>query len=160
MSSFINDERGISEEFTSLPALMIVMVGFSLFFALIVGVYHVHDERMKSIDKYEEANFVLEKLTSSGGILEKEGIIKSGGVIDKTKFAESTDNFESIIKESGIIGIGFGLKLEYEGCGAPLKWTNIPSDKNIVSASKQLPVYINAAQTVPGVLTVMTWGGE
>jgi len=157
MLSFINDKRGISEEFTSLPALTVVMIGFAIFLVLITGVYHSYNEEVKTIDKYEAANFVLEKITSSNGILEKKEVLKPGGIIDETKFVESMENYEEIIKESGVVGVEFGLKLEYEGNNGEIEWKNIPSSKDVVAASKRVSVSLNEAQTVPGVLTVMVW---
>ncbi|MDD5779101.1 MAG: hypothetical protein PHU95_06605 [Candidatus Thermoplasmatota archaeon] len=82
MCSFISDESGISEEFTSLPALAVVLIGFGLFFALVGGAYHVHTEKLERADGYRAANFVLQKLTTSNGGLAEEGILMPGGMID------------------------------------------------------------------------------
>jgi len=160
--SLVGDKRGVSEEFTSLPALTVVLIGFALFFALIAGVYYSYNERVESVDKYESANFVLEKLTMTDGALADAGVIRAGGIIDKAKFDNMGSLAENeIIKESGVVGVKFGLKLEYidpaSGYEKTLEWQNIPSGGNIVVASKQVAVYLNEAQTVPGVLSVMVW---
>ncbi len=158
--SFIKDERGISEEFTSLPALTVVMIGFAIFFVLIANVYSAYNERVESIDKHEASNFVLEKIMSADGYLAKEGIVREGGIIDASKFNETKGDekrISEIIEKSGIKGIEFGLKLKYEGCKEQLEWCNIPSSKDTAAASKQVAVYINEAKTVPGVLTVLVW---
>ena len=159
MSSFINDERGISEEFTSLPALTVVMIGFGLFIALIAGAYYSYNDRIESIDKYEAANFVLEKMTIT---LREEKIIREGEIIDKIQFKKSVHNYKAIVEKSGIVGINFGLKLSYEENGGihSIEWDNIPSDKDVVAVSKQVAVYLNEAETVPGILTVFVWGEE
>jgi len=162
--SLIKDKRGVSEEFTSLPALAVVMIGFALFFALIAGVYYSYSERVGSVDKYEAANFILEKLTGTDSSLAERGIIMGGGVIDKMKFENNMGypDENEIIKESDIVGVKFGLKLEYidpnSGYEKTLEWQNIPSGRDIVVASKQVAVYLNEAQTVPGVLSVIVWG--
>jgi len=162
---FINDRRGVSEEFTSLPALMVVMIGFALFFAMMAGVYYQHNERVKSLDKYEAANFVLEKLTSANGLLAEKGIIMEGGVINAVKFneiRENEDKIEKIIEESGIIGLKFGLKLTYweKDNVEEKEWVNIPSNADKVAASKQVAVYLNDAEIVPGLLTVIVWRAD
>ncbi|MCD6448339.1 MAG: hypothetical protein J7L58_04770 [Thermoplasmata archaeon] len=164
LSSFINDNKGISEEFTSLPALAVVMIGFALFFAMIAGVYYQHNERVKSLDKYEMANFILEKLTSANGLLAEKGIIV-GGTIDKKKFegvGNSQDNIEAIIEESRIVGKEFGFKLVYweEDGVQTIEWTNIPGDVDKVAASKQVAVRLNDAEIVLGVLTIIVWGAD
>ena len=156
---FIRDEKGISEEFTSLPALTVVMMGFAIFFVLFANVYFSYNERIENIDKYEIANFVLEKIMSADGALAKNGIVR-GGVIDVVKFREMRNNekaISEIMKKSGIKGIEFGLKLKYNDGKEVIKWCNVPSNKDIFAASKQVPVYLNDVQTVPGVLTVVVW---
>ncbi len=159
---FINDRKGISEEFTSLPALAVVMIGFALFFTMMAGVYYQHNERVKSLDNYETANFVLEKLTSTNGLLAEKGIIV-GGVIDKEKFeidGSKQHVIKTMIEESGIVGIEFGFKLVYWEKGEkqpPIEWTNIPDNVDKAAASKQVAVRLNDAEIVPGVLTVIIW---
>ncbi len=163
LSSFINDKRGVSEEFTSLPALVVVMIGFAIFFAMTAGVYYHHNERVKGIDKYEVANFVLEKLVSPDGVLAERGLILEGGIVNKVKFDEIGKNpteIEKIIEESNLMGLNFGLKLVFwkEESMYRTEWINIPDDSNKVAASKQVSVYLNDAEVVPGVLTVVVWG--
>ena len=154
--SLVNDKRGVSEEFTSLPALTVVMIGFALFFALIAGVYHSYNERVESVDKYEAANFVLEKLTMTDGALADAGVTSEGGVIDAAKFGDLEGRGDKIKEGCGITGVEYGLKLEWEGHMIPCWLDN--EGGNAVAASEQVAVYLNEAQTVPGVLTVIVWG--
>jgi len=157
---FLRDKRGISEEFTSLPALMVVMIGFAIFFALVAGVYHAYNERMEAVDKYEIANFVLEKLTMADGSLCEKGIIMPGGVINISKLSSLTvDDMVDIRASSGIVGVKFGFKLEVSA-----KYYDGPVEKGIgngqrsfIAVSREVPVYLNDAQTVPGIFTVMVW---
>lgn len=158
MSSFIKDERGISEEFTSLPALVVVMIGFALFFALIGGVYYSYNEKVSRVDKYETANFVLEKITSVEGSLAKAGVLKEGGVVDNETFNSLTgEDMTEIIEKSDVVGVEFGLRLNHEKMSGDIETPNIASAKDRVAASKEIPVYLNAAETVPGELTVIVW---
>lgn len=159
MSSFIRDKRGISEEFTSLPTLVVVMIGFALFFALIGGVYYSYSERVNSVDKYERANFVLEKISSIDGSLVKEGVLTEGGVVDNESFDALTNGGEidEINEKSGVVGVEFGLRLDHAKLESAMETPNIPSGKDRVAASKEVPVYLNAAETVPGKLTVIVW---
>lgn len=153
---FVSDERGVAEEFTSLPALVVVMIGFGLFFALIAGVYYSYNERVESINKYGTADFVLERLTSEGGILHEKDVIKESGKIDVNEFHRLDNlNQEMVNKKSGLVGVEYGLKLRYKK--ESLKEINcwLYGDEEVVAASKQVSVYLNEAETVPGILTVV-----
>jgi len=158
---FLRDKRGISEEFTSLPALMVVMIGFAIFFALIAGVYHAYNERMEAVDKYEAANFVLEKLMAADGPLGEKGVIMLGGVIDLSKLSNLTTNDMVDIRESsGIVGVKFGFKLEVSAkSGGTVEKGIVNRQRGFIAVSREVPVYLNDAQTVPGIFTVMVWKG-
>jgi len=161
MLSFIKDERGISEEFVSLPALAVVVTGFAIFFIMIAGVYHSYNQEMKSVDEYQTASFILEKITTSDGALVKEGIMMEGGVINLINFERINEkSMDEIVKECGIKGKKFALKLELEKKYDKLKNSLIKGvlpDKEYITVSKRVIVYLNEAKKVPGVLSVMVW---
>ncbi len=160
--SFIKDKRGVSEEFTSLPALAIVMAGFAVFLSLMAGVYYSYNENAEMVDKYGIANFVLEEMTMDGSILGDMGVIMAGGIFNLPKFINLTsDDIADISNESGMTGINFSFKLEVK-----LKGNNFDNviekgtggkNKNAIAASKEVPVYLNDAQVVPGTFTVIVW---
>jgi len=62
---FLRDERGVAEEFTSLPALAIVMIGFALFFSLLAGTYIQYNEKIKAAELAEVAHYIALKLTNA-----------------------------------------------------------------------------------------------
>jgi len=160
MSSFINDSRGISEEFTSLPAMVVVMIGFALFFALIAGVYHSHTEKMERVDSYRTANLVLEKIAMEDGSLVRAGVMRESGVVDNDTFHRLTADSQRIrglVQGSDVVAVDFGLRLRHEKLCHPMKTPNIPMDMDRVAASMEVPVYLNAAETVPGELTIIVW---
>lgn len=161
MSSFIRDERGLSEELTSLPALAVIMTGFAIFFIMIAGVYHSYNQEMESIDEYQTANFILEKITTSDGALAKKGIMMEGGLISLINFERINEKImDEIIKESGIEGERVALKLElkkgYDELKNPLIRGKLPTTEYI-TVSKRVTVYLNEVKKVPGVLSVMVW---
>ncbi len=62
---FIGDRKGVAEEFTSLPALVIVMIGFAIFFAVFANVYMAHNEKLKAAELAEAAHYIALKLTNA-----------------------------------------------------------------------------------------------
>ncbi|MEA2054036.1 MAG: hypothetical protein U9O96_02800 [Candidatus Thermoplasmatota archaeon] len=155
--SFIKDKRGISEEFTSLPALIIVMIGFALFFALIAGVYYSYNERIERADKYEVANFVLEKVTSTSSPLKEGGVIRTGGLIDAHVMGSNRDNLGRVLREKcNFPGWEYKVEVEWDKGSENLDVFTY-SGENMVAASKKVAVYLNEAQTVPGEFTVIVW---
>ena len=74
---FIKDENAISEEFTALPALSVVMIGFALFIVLMANTYSAYNTRIDSLEKYQTADFIAIKLTNPDCFF-----IKEGGVIN------------------------------------------------------------------------------
>jgi len=158
MLSFIRDERGISEEFTSLPALAVIMIGFSLLFIMIVGLYHSYSEEIKSIEDYQTADFILERITMSDGPLAKEGIMMDGGFINFKNFEKIDENIlNKIRKESGIKSKNFALKLEFEEKGFENSLIKGDLPNEYISVSKYVTVYLNDVKRVPGILSVMVW---
>ncbi len=78
---FARDKRGIAEEFTSLPALVVVMIGFALFFSMLAGIYMQHNEKVKAAELAEAAHYVAAKLTNS-----ESPLTDATFVIDKEKW--------------------------------------------------------------------------
>ncbi len=157
MLSFIRDKRGISEEFTSLPTLVVVMIGFGLFFALIGGVYYSYNEKVERIDKYETANFILEDVTAVDGPLAKKGVIRTGGTINPSAIDDNQAAVETALQQHCSYP-GWEYKIEIEWAASAeqiIPFTN--NQENTVAASKKVPVYLNEAQTVAGELRVIVW---
>ncbi|MDD5778348.1 MAG: hypothetical protein PHU95_02735 [Candidatus Thermoplasmatota archaeon] len=161
MCSFISDERGISEEFTSLPALAVVLIGFGLFFALVGGAYHAHTEKMERVDEYRAANFVLQKLTASNGVLAEEGILMPGGMVDGQRLLQKESEVARTLYEEAVApGWGYSMVVEWRVGG---EYTACRVDVceseggEQIAASKKIPVRVNAAQTVSGTFTVRVW---
>ena len=75
--AFLKDENAVSEEFTSLPALSVVMIGFTLFILLIANTYMAYEQRIDSLEKYQTGYFIATKLTNPDCYF-----IKEGGIVD------------------------------------------------------------------------------
>lgn len=143
MCLFMKDERA-SEEFTSLPALAIVMIGFTLFFMIVVGVYNSYKESVESIEYYSDANYLLEKLTSADSPIVKNGCID---------FQKLDHAYEEIVEKYRFRN-EFMLKIStFDGKNLTIG----KNGKEGVSASKIMPAIINDVEAIPIRITVILW---
>jgi len=152
---FIKDENAISEEFTSLPALSIVMIGFAIFILLVSNTYTAYNTRINSLDKYQTADFIVTKLTNPDSFL-----IKEGGVIDLPNFKNSEPEINKLREKYKSSGIDFVIIVQYENKNfkQPSNTDNLLSNAgDRVAVTKNVGVYINTAQTKPGSITIITW---
>jgi len=152
--SLIRNEKAISEEFTSLPALSVVMIGFTLFFVLIANVYSSYAMRVDSLDKYKTADFISTKITNPDCYF-----IKEGGLIDLPRLhsIESNILLQSMKNKYKSSGFDFVLRISWDKNSEDFP-ENLPSNINDrVAVTKDVGIYLNEAQTVPGKLTIILW---
>jgi len=152
---FIKNEYAISEEFTTLPALSVVMIGFTIFFVLMANTYGAYENRIDSLEKYKTADFIATKLTNPDCFF-----IKEGGILDLPLLennVDSNDKLNSMRKEYRSCGIDFIVRISWDTQYKDFP-QDLPSDiGNRVAVSKDVGVYINQAQTKPGKLTIISW---
>ena len=152
---FIKDENAISEEFTSLPALSIVMIGFAIFIILIANTYATYTTRIESLDKYQTADFIVTKLTNPDSFL-----IKEGGIVDLPLLKNSDTEINQLRSKYRASGVDFIIRISYEDTVV-----KIPSNADDlllnagdrVAVTKHVGIYLNQAQTKPGRLTIIAW---
>mgnify|MGYP006283111179 FL=1 len=150
----IKNKEAVSEEFTALPALSVVMIGFTLFFLLIANTYNSYEDRIEILEKYKTADFIATKLTNPDCFF-----IKEGGVVD-TKLLTSDrgkNELNFIRDEYNKSGFDFIIRIS---CGQDKQDfpETVPTDtKDKVAVTKEIGVYLNEAQTKPGKLTVILW---
>jgi len=152
---FIKDENAISEEFTSLPALSLVMIGFAIFIIMIANTYTAYNTRIESLDKYQTAVFIVTKLTNPDSF-----IIKEGGVIDLELLKNSDPEINELRDKYRASGIDFIIRISYENTvkKVPSNADNLLSNAgDRVAVTKCVGIYLNQAQTKPGKLTVIAW---
>jgi hypothetical protein len=78
MSSFINDEKGVIEPYTELPAMALAVVGFIVFIAVLTQAYTTYQEKSFIAGHYQDAANLAQKLG-------RDSILTGGrpGVIDR-----------------------------------------------------------------------------
>ena len=152
--SFIRNEKAVSEEFTSLPALSVVMIGFTLFFVLLANVYTSYGLKVESIEKYQTADFIAAKLTNPDSFF-----IKDGGLVNlpMLRTSEGKSRFNATREEYKASGVDFVVRASWYDCSEdfPEKLPDDTGDR--VAVSRSVGIYLNEAQTAPGKLTVILW---
>lgn len=161
MKSLIIDKRGISEEFTSLPALMVVMIGFALFFAMIAGVYHTHNERVENKELYEVAHYTLMKLTSGESPLVSEKGGNTPIIMDEQVI--STIGKDVLKDYCNPLGYDYTVKFYwYDEKGGrheisnPNMYKSLPS-KNRLSSSREIAIKFSEGDIRIGKIVVIIW---
>jgi hypothetical protein len=156
--SFILDETAVSEEFTSLPALSVVMIGFTLFFVLLANVYASYGLRVESLEKYQTADFIATKLTNPDCFF-----IKEGGLVDLPELRSygNDDKLNSMRQEYKASNVNFTVRVSWQD-GNEIKSEDFPENLpdyigDRVAVSRDVSVYLNEAQTSPGKLTIILW---
>lgn len=154
LRDFLNNERAVSEEFTSLPALSVVMIGFTLFFVLFANVYTSYSLRVESIEKYQTANFLFAKLIHPDSLF-----IRPGGSISfpLLRSGEGAAYLQSLRDNYRPAGVNFTVRVRWDASSYdfPEPFLDARGDRVAVSASAS--IYLNEARTVPGTLTIITW---
>ena len=150
----INNNKAISEEFTSLPALSVVMIGFTLFLVLMANTYNAYETRVESLEKYKTAEFIATKLTNPDCFFIKEGGILN---IESLETAESKQKLNTLRDEYKTSGFDFIIRINWDTDlqDFPESLPSYVEDR--VAVSKEIGICLNEAQTKPGTLTVILW---
>lgn len=151
---FLKNEEAVSEEFTVLPALSIVMIGFTIFVVLLAQTYLAHAERVELLQQYQITDGLLQKLTNPECYF-----IRTGGLIDLSILECDTSSFHRLYEHYKQIGYEFYLQLQWDGQSKTLPESCIPQSLKRIAISRAIGVYINEAQTIPGTLTLVLWKG-
>ena len=151
---FISNDSAVSEEFTALPTLTVVMIGFTLFSVLIAQAYGAYIDRQESVDVFQEAIDILDALLSPNSpLLFKSGVIDVSVFYDNDlRQSEALEYFQSDF-EGAIL-----LSFENSSLSVPSDWQTTQSNR--ISASKNVAVMLNEVETVPGILSVVVWRNE
>jgi hypothetical protein len=150
--SFLINKQAVSEEFTVLPALSIVMIGFALFAVLLAQTYTAYSEHINRLQNYQTADSILNKLTNPDCYF-----IKEGGLINLSLLQNDTSSLQGIYDQYRRVGIIFLLRLQWNDFIQDFPETLLAIPQNRIAVSKNLGIYLNEAQTIPGTLTILLW---
>ena len=153
IKQFISNTSAVSEEFTALPALTGVMIGFMLFSILIAQAYGAYIEREEKVDLFQESIDVLDAL-----LLPNSPLYVKNGVVDSSVFFNNDSSRQTEVlnylypQRNGVVILSF----DNTSVSLPSKWSCNNSKR--VSVSKNVAVKLNEVETIPGVLSVVVWG--
>ena len=150
---FLSYEDAISEEFTSLPALSIVMIGFTLFIVLLANTYGAYYDRMDRIEIYQSADLVATKLVGSSCCFIRAGGIVNFPLIESGACDERMNESRVEYQHSGL---DFTLIVSYQDGSVTFPVLPV-SDRDRVAVSRDVGVLVNDAEIFPGKLTVVMW---
>ena len=154
MSSFINDEKGLIEPYTELPAMALAVVGFIVFIALLTQAYTTYQEKSFIAGHYQDAANLARKLG-------RDSSLTGGhpGVIDSGKL-EKLDTAELFRKYGSYYNFMFKIdsNSEHRSYNIIIKNPDYGDSKIGVSASIPITVRFNDVEEQPGTLTVKIWG--
>lgn len=153
--SFRQDNKGISETFTVLPALAMVLIGFTIFSIIITTAYSSLNDRQEYIDHFELANSLLEKICTPNAIFTTENNLINFDIFTSK---ESLDYFNCLRQTYNLYDYSFCVRLSYKGMQY---WIPDPPNtsmyNDMYASSKQVSVSINEVTIVPGQISVILW---
>jgi len=151
------NNNAISEEFTSIPSLSIILIGFTVFFLLISNVYSAYDLRTDSIDMYQKAEFIANKITNPNCFF-----INPGGIVNLTKL--NTNNGQEDLldfrSKLSLSKTNFTIKISWDDNNEYFPG-NIPDYvHDRIAVTENICIYLNEAETSPGKITIILWSEE
>ena len=162
---FLKDKRGTSEEFTSLPALMVVMIGFALFFALMATTYMTYHQKLDEKELYEAAHHAVLKLTLPESPLISEGDTDTPLIVSASISDISANDLTECCN---LTGYDYRVKIYYydeQGekrllPGTENLFTGTHSSGDTVSASRKIAVKFADGEIRYGKIVVTVWRKE
>jgi hypothetical protein len=149
---FLRNEDAVSEEFTVLPALSVVMIGFALFILLVANTYSSYSDRMDRLQTYQTIEGLFQKLMNPDCFF-----IKVPGVVNLRLLQNKTDSLQRTVEQYTRVGFGYRLQIQWDNQTWYFPENLETTPKGLVAISKAIGIYLNEAQTVPGTLTLSLW---
>lgn len=151
--SFLRNNEAVSEEFTVLPALSIVMIGFTLFIVLLAQTYMTYSDHINRLQYYQAADSILQKITNPDCYF-----IRESGLIDLLVLQKDTESFRVFREFYTREHIVFFLRVQWNNQTQDFPMGLLSPPRNHIAISKEMGVYLNEAYTVPGIATIVLWG--
>ena len=153
---FLHNEHAISEEFTTLPALSVVMIGFTLFIVLLANTYSAYHMRMDQLEKYQTADLLATKILDPscpfaiyGRIIELDTFLYCGDDINETRKDYWLSDLDFLVRISWEDETGFTHTYDMP------KGVNPLGDR--IAVSHDVSIQTNPAERPTGKLTILIW---
>jgi len=153
MSSFINDENGIIEPYSELPAMALAIIGFIVFMAVLAQAYTSYQEKSYIAGHFQDASNLAGKLGKDSSLTGTRP-----GIIDSGKLESLKNEPDEIMKKYGsYYNFMFKVESNSRAYSIVIKNPNSSDQKTGVSASIPVTVGLNDVEEIPGILTVRIW---
>jgi hypothetical protein len=149
---FYANEEAVSEEFTTLPVLSVVMIGFALFLILLSHTFLSYEERMEQLSDYQTADTIVRTLTNPDCYF-----IREGGLADIGVLRQDTSTLQSICEQWRQSGVRFLLQIHWDNSTEEFPAPCNLTASHRIAISRPVSVFLSVAQTVPGILTLILW---
>ena len=155
MSSFINDEKGMIEPYSELPAMALAVIGFIIFIAVLAQAYTTYQEKSFIAGHFQDASNLASKLGKDSSLTGTRP-----GIIDSGKLETLKNDPDEIIRKYGSY-YNFMFKVESNSgeraYSIIIKKPDSAEPKAGVSASIPVTIRLNDVEEIPGTLTVRIW---
>ena len=146
-----SNEEAVTEEFTALPALCVVVIGLTLFFLLLAHAYAAYQDQSETARNYHSAELLTEKLLDPAN-----AFILPGGAIDLASFTNASEPLTRLRQDYSPPGFDFLFRLTINATTITFP-TDVHLPATYTVASRDVSVVLNDAQTIPGRLSVLLW---
>jgi hypothetical protein len=144
-SSFIDDDRGVTEPYTDLPAVGLVVVGILLFGYLLCSAYSAYAAKASYADMKEDLRTLAVALSGDPGIACEGGT----AVLDARKLDNISAGGDWLRKYGRP-----GQIVSIEVAADKLRWASSPVDKATAGYLLPVTVRLNDARCLSGTMTV------
>lgn len=149
---FRDNTDAISEEFTLLPALSLVMIGIVLFSVLTLSAYESYGAQTNQLSKIDVARYVLSKIVDTDQCYMREGQIIDITYLDRPELFSFLNDIKHDLYPSGI---DFSLLLSYENTST---WVlDEPQGEDSIAVSQPIGIAINPVDVTSGTVTLVVW---
>ncbi|MFO8078426.1 MAG: hypothetical protein R6U21_07290 [Thermoplasmatota archaeon] len=151
---FLKNNDAVSEEFTGLPALAMVMIGITLFLIILSSSYTSLENQTDQVEQIKQAEYISSQLLnptapfiSSKGSFNLEGFQQNSGKKYVTLLQKSMNQ----------ISLNFTTKLSFQN--SSFYFPNPPptNHQNIIGYSTAITLDLNEVYTCPGMITIIMW---
>lgn len=151
-----HDTKAISETFTVIPAVAMVLIGIIMFSIIIATAYTTFDNKQVVINNFENTHTLLQKICSPNTIFTEET-----NVINLLSFQsnEAVEYINKLQRDYSTFNISFMVKLST----AQEEWW-LPSNNfdpigkaEVFASSKKVSIKMNEVSTKPGELSIIMW---
>ena len=153
---FIRDDKAILEPHNDMLATAIVVIGLVIFMALVAKAYIIHDEQTHSLENYEEASLIAEKLVLLEQLQGTRPNTMSALSLDRITSSSSDHNAKEILYSGFSSNNDFTIEVRTND--GRYEWHISKEEssypKEVIAASVPVTIETETLQYYPGTLTV------